>query len=175
MLRSSYQQFVKEGLWLMNKKNFFDNTDGSMMSYIHAFRRHFGFDWHEYSRFIEEFSDFTGSDKIITMQIDNPEERLLDKLYSLFDLPPLEDGNSARNVGITNAKLKFFKEFQNEFGIDAYNENKGALSVVNLSKINYNSLKATRDGVYIPDDILNGLFPNMHENFRSALEEYKAS
>lgn len=168
MLRSGYHQFVRAGLWRINRSDFYANTDGSIQSYITAFRNTCGFEWYEYEKIIRRTTKGVGA-KVLNVWDIHDGQDLITRLTSYFDLPmgvPAEN----KNPRLPQAQIKFLRYFQQEFGQQAYSQNRmPLLRKINLSETAYSTKDALHDGIDITNSELQSRFPDMQHHFEKAL------
>lgn len=168
MLRSSYHQFVRAGLWDINKNSFFSETDGSINAYIQAFREQQGCHWYEYSTLINRAIERVPSAQLRVWDVDDGPD-LVERLCALYSLPkgtPTE----ARNKRLSQEKIKFLRSFQRDFGQRHYVSNRQALiQKIDLSGLRYTPEQAVCDGIDLPRKELERRFPDMEENRTKAL------
>ena len=168
MLRSGYQQFIRAGLWRINRADFYSNSDASIHSYISAFRKACGFEWYEYEKIIQRTTMGVEAKTLRVWNI-NESQDFITRLTSFLDLPT-GGSSEQKNLRLPQAKIKFLRQFQQEFGQEIYQKNKFQLiRKVDLSDAPYSAEKALEDGIDITNEELQRRFPTMQMHFEKAL------
>ncbi len=168
MLRSSYQQFVRAGLWGINRDRFYKETNGSIEAYIDAFYAARGCHWFAYDYLLASALTNVTAGNLTVWDLDRIPD-LAGQLNSHFSLP---DGQNAavKNTRISTARIQLLRQFQQEFGQQAYTENKRILiRRVDLSDQNWAPQIAIDKGLDLPDDVVLQRFPHMQEHKARAM------
>lgn len=168
MLRSSYHQFVRAGLWGINRDDFFNKTDGSINAFIEAFLEERGCHWYEYPTLINRAIDGVPAAQLRVWDVDDGTDPI-EKLCVLYGLPkgtPTE----AMNKRLPQQKIKLLRNFQRDFGQGIYLTNRRALiQKIDLSGLRYTPDQAICDGIDLPSKDLEKRFPDMEKNRTKAL------
>lgn len=168
MLRSSYQQFVRAGLWRIDRQAFYQSTDASIEAYIQEFHRLWGCHWFAYDQLITRAMAGVPASGLQVWDLDQTPS-LTERLNAHFNLP---DGTAAevRNTRLPQVKIQFLRRFQQDFGHKIYDRNRPALiRRVNLSGSGYTPEQALLDGLDLPDSQLQQRFPQMQTHKLKAL------
>lgn len=169
MLRSSYHQFIRAGLWGIMRERFYQETDCSIEAYIEAFRQARGCNWYEYEHLISRALEGTPGGSLYVARSDTPPG----PVKSVCDLLGVTAGPTTpnRNERLSPAKIKLLREFQRHFGQAAYEKNKRPLlNRIDLSDAPYSEREAIKDGIDIAEETLVRAFPAMEEHFQLALK-----
>lgn len=162
LLRSSYAQFVKAGLWGIHRTNFYNDTDASIDAYIDAFKDRWGFDWYEVDRILDHaVRDVPHGQKLIwdLSQDRNVTERLAKHFGVRHGAK-----SGAKNERLSPTKIRFLRDFQKTFGQKAYDDNKRRLvNAVDLSQAVTTQSDFMAAGLDFEDTTLQSRFPNMDE------------
>jgi len=168
MLRSGYHQFIRGGLWGINRSAFYTETDASIQAYIQAFRGSCGFEWFEYEKIIQRTTKGAEVRRLTVWDINNGPE-LIERLTSFYKLP-VGSPSVIKNPRLPLAKIKFLRQFQQDFGMAAYLENRIRLiRKIDLSGIPFSNDDALQAGLEISDEELHSKFPDLSEHFEKAL------
>lgn len=168
MLRSGYQQFVRGGLWGIDRSKFYSKTDASIQAYIQAFRVSCGFEWYEYEQVILR-TTLGVEARVLNVWDINSGPDLIERLTSFFDLPM---GLAAvkKNPRLAPAKIKLLRQFQQDFGVEAYLQNRRLLiRKIDLSGIPMSNEDALEAGLGVSDAELHSDFPDLDVHFEKAL------
>lgn len=168
MLRSSFQQFVRAGLWRVNRAKFYAETDGSITAFFRAFRAENGFELHEYDKIIARTTKGVTAGKLLVWDIkDGPD--ILTRLTQHFELPAGK-APKKQNQSFPPAKIAFLRQFQQNYGQEIYQQNRPALlRKIDLSAVVISAEDAERDGLDLSDGALDALFPTLQDGFHKAL------
>ncbi|MEQ3671118.1 hypothetical protein [Pseudophaeobacter sp.] len=168
MLRSSYQQFVRAGLWGIHRDKFYNETDGSIEAYIEAFHKVRECHWFAYDDLLRAAMTGVTAGRLTVWDLDRISD-LAGQLDHHFSLP---GGQTAlvKNIRVSMAKLHFLRLFQQEFGQKAYRRNRGPLiRKIDLPSQNWTEQMAIDKGLDLPDDVLHQRFPHMQDHKMHAL------
>ncbi|MGR3593137.1 MAG: hypothetical protein ACU0B9_07485 [Limimaricola soesokkakensis] len=169
MLRSSYHQFIRAGLWGIMRERFYQKTDCSIEAYIEAFRQARGCNWYEYERLISRALEGTPAGRLYVARSDTSPG----PVQSVCDLLEVAAGPATpnRNERLSPAKIKLLREFQRHFGQALYEKNKRPLlNRIDLSDASYSDGEALKDGIDMSEALLRQAFPDMEEHFQLALK-----
>lgn len=174
MLRSSYHQFIRAGLWGIGRERFYKETDGSIGAYIEAFHAERGCHWFEYDRLVQSALDGVPAASLTVLRSDTspgPVQATCD----LFGVAP-GPATPNRNERLSPAKIKLLREFQRHFGQALYEKNKRPLlNRIDLSDATYPARAALSDGLDIDGAELRSRFPEMERHLRLALELHRTA
>lgn len=168
MLRSSYYQFVRAGLWGIDRTKFHEKTDGSIDAYIESFREEWGCHWYEYPTLISRATEGVSAAQLRVWDIDDGS----DSIARLCMLYGLSNGISTatKNKRLSQVKIKLLRSFQRDFGQEFYLKNRqNLIRKVDLSDFRYTPDQALYDGIDLRIKDLERRFPDMEENRRKAL------
>jgi hypothetical protein len=168
MLRSSFQQFVRAGLWRVNRAKFYAETDGSISAFLQAFRAENGFDLHEYDKIIARTTKGVTAGQLLVWDIKAGPD-ILTRLTQHFMLPAGQ-APKKQNLSFPPAKIAFLRQFQQSYGQEIYQQNRAPLlRKIDLTGVAMSAEDALRDGLDISDAALDALFPTLQDGFRKAL------
>ncbi len=168
MLRSSFQQFVRAGLWRVNRAKFYAETDGSIAAFLQAFRAENGFDLHEYDKIIARTTKGVTAGQLLVWDIKAGPD-ILTRLTRHFDLPAGTPPKK-QNQSFPPAKIAFLRQFQQSYGQEIYQQNRAPLlRKIDLTGVPMSAEDAVRDGLDISDGALDALFPTLQDGFHKAL------
>ena len=90
-IESAYAQFLKGGLFRVDAKRLFKETEGAVSNYCNFFREKNGFDFFSFSHFIKHFLSLSGNKNkplvLSTEKADNEQGDVLITLCELLKLP----------------------------------------------------------------------------------------
>lgn len=162
LLRSSYAQFIKAGLWGINKTVFFSQTDGTLNTYIEAFKTRWGYNWYDYEGILDHAVQSARYGRLSLCDL-SQEKNILGALTRKFNVEPAPV-TEQKNQRLSRNRIKFLHDFQTTYGVGAYLDNKRLLvNQVDLSKIPYSRDDSLRDGLDITDAALLERFPDLDQ------------
>ncbi|WP_139792926.1 hypothetical protein [Pseudophaeobacter leonis] len=168
MLRSSFQQFVRAGLWQVNRAKFYAETDGSISAFLQSFRAENGFDLHEYDKIIARTTKGVTAGQLLVWDIKSGPD-ILTRLTQHFELPAGQ-APKKQNLSFPPAKIAFLRQFQQSYGQEIYQQNRAPLlRKIDLTGVPMTAEDALRDGLDISDAALDALFPTLQDGFHKAL------
>jgi len=173
MLRSSYFQFIRGGLWGIDRPAFYRRPDISINGYIEAFHASRGCHWYEYDTLLNAALKEVRADRLYVRATD-AETGVLDQVRAILALP---EGTVSpdQNTRHSARTIKLLRSFQRDFGEALYVRNrKVLLRRVDLSGPDYSEAEAVRDGMDLPRDELLARYPDMEAHRRAALAMERA-
>ncbi len=160
LLRSSYAQFVKGGLWGINRGEFFKKTDASIDAYIDAFKTRWGYNWFDYDQILSYATKKATMGQQLVWDIGEGPD-VVTRLCSHLQVENAPIGKS-KNQRLKPVHVKFLRDFQVSYGQVAYIANKPALTNrLNFSNVSYSQEQAIQDKLDLPNQDVFDRFPDM--------------
>ncbi len=168
LLRSSYQQFVRAGLWWIDREAFFRDTPGGIEDYIAAFEQVRGVPWYAVDRLVAASLRDAVCGRLHVWDIDGGDDPVA-RLCRICDLPPPAQA-PRQNTRFPIAHVKALRDFQRSFGVAAYRRNERVLlRKLDLSVSDYDADRRFEDGLDIDTAELHRRFPEMERHRQAAL------
>lgn len=168
MLRSSYYQFIRGGLWGIDRSAFYRQADISINAYIDAFHATRGCHWYEYDTLLATALEGIEADRLFVRSIDG-ESGVLAQLCAILGLPQGRV-SPVRNARLLPQTVKLLRSFQRDFGEALYVRNRKALlKDIDLSGQPYPQAQAIAEGMDLSAEELAARYPDMQAHLRAAL------
>lgn len=146
LVRSSYAQFLKGGLWELNKKQFFGSYDGGIDDFQEFYKAIWGFELKDYENLLPHFAESFGIQSITEIPLVAEGGDVLARVAEELGLS-LYGKLSRLNSSKTYCKSLFFRDFQKRFGPDHYRQNQRALNKITFPNCAIDDDEAVRLGL----------------------------
>lgn len=169
LLNSSYAQFVRAGLWGIDRTTFYAETDGTIQAYIEAFYKRWGCHWFDYKQLLDHALSGCYFGKLHIWSLDH-EVSLVERLADHFGVAA---GNTTepKNQRLPQSKVALLREFQRHYGQSLYEKNRRPLiNRIDLDDFPYSAEQARIDGVSMEATDLQSRFPTMNSHLAALLE-----
>ncbi|RPE71151.1 hypothetical protein EDD53_0265 [Pacificibacter maritimus] len=149
VINSSFAQFLKAGLWALNRDEFFKSTDGTIDGFLDFFHEKWGFDLWQFENLYKMAIEVFEVDSLVDFRIQDGTDVI--ETFTNF----VENGLSLTPSSVTNKrfsleKLYLIRQFISQYGLASFQENAPILKgQVTFDKKIISSEQAQRDGMLL--------------------------